>query len=160
MCAHTRFRIHLNPLPLHIFPLSPPASLCRIQKLNQIHRSDFLLPFLRGWLSMGFTPVSIHTQFRSSFSFTMVTSRHLSTFSLQTPPSTKMPLLLWLCFAQFPMPINANTTVNNVLFVAAFKSIRSIPYLLNDCSFSLPLGCARSDTTFHTAILLQARLTC
>jgi len=24
-------------------------------------------------------------------------------------------------------------TVNNVLFVAAFKSIRSIPYLLNDC---------------------------
>ena len=28
---------------------------------------------------MGFTPVSIHTQFRSSFFLTMVTSRHLST---------------------------------------------------------------------------------
>ena len=42
-----------------------------------------------------------------------------------------MPLLLWLCFAQTPMPSIA--TVNNVLFVAAFKSIRSIPYLLNDC---------------------------
>jgi len=41
-----------------------------------------------------------------------------------------------------------------VLFVAAFKSIRSIPYLLNVCSFSLLLGCARSDTTFHAAILL------
>jgi len=54
----------------------------------------------------------------------MVTSRHLSTFSLQTPPSTKMPLLLWLCFAQTPMPSIA--TVNNVLFEAAFK-IRSIP---------------------------------
>ncbi len=42
-------------------------------------------------------------------------------------------------------------------FFAAFKSIRSIPYLLNDCSFSLPLGCARLDATFHAAILLQAR---
>jgi len=52
---------------------------------------------------------------------------------------------------------NANANVNNVLFMAAFKSIRSIPYLLNDCSFSLPLGCARSDTTFYAAILLQAR---
>ena len=52
---------------------------------------------------------------------------------------------------------NANAIVNNVLFVAAFKSIRSIPYLLNDCSFSLPLGCARSDTPFH-AILFQIDL--
>ncbi len=119
----------------------PSASLATLR----IHQGGCLL---------GFTPVSIHTQFRSSFSLTMVTSRHLSTFSLQTPPSTKMPLLLWLCFAQTPMPSIA--TVNNVLFVAAFKSIRSIPYLLNDCSFSLPLGCARSDTTFHD-IILQAR---
>jgi len=46
---------------------------------------------------------------------------------------------------------NANANVSSVLFVAAFKPIRSIPYLLNDCSFSLPLGCARSDTTFHQA---------
>jgi len=52
---------------------------------------------------------------------------------------------------------NANANVNNVLFMAAFKSIGSITYLLNDCGFSLPLGCARSDSTFHAAILLQAR---
>ena len=52
---------------------------------------------------------------------------------------------------------NANANVNNVLFLAAFKSIGSITYLLNDCGFSLPLGCARSDSTFHAAILLQAR---
>ena len=54
----------------------------------------------QGGCLLGFTPVSIHTQFWSSFSLTVVTSRHLSTFSLQTPPSTKMPLLLWLCFAR------------------------------------------------------------
>ena len=64
---------------------------------------------------MGFTPVSIHTQFRSSFSLTVVTSRHLSTFSLQTPPSTKMPLLLWLCFAQTPMPTPTSTTCSSWL---------------------------------------------
>jgi len=121
----------LKPIPSPYSFLSP--LLCRIQKLNQILRSDFLLVLLlhQGGCLLGFTPVSIHTQFRSSFSLTMVTSRHLSIFSLQTPPSKKMPLLLWLCFAQTPMPSIA--TVNNVLFVAAFKSIRSIPYLLNDC---------------------------
>ena len=145
MCAHTRLRLHLKTHPLSIFfPLSPPASLCRIQKLNQILRSDFLLPLLqpfgyivRGCL-LGFTPVSIHTQYRSSFSLTMVTSRHVSTFSLQTPPSTKMPLFLLVVFCA-NSNANANAKVNNVLFVAAFKSIRSISYLLNDSSFSLPL---------------------
>jgi len=64
---------------------------------------------VRGCL-LGLTPVSIHTQFRSSFSLTMVTSRHLSTFSLQTPPSPKMPLVLWLFFAQTPMPMPTPTS--------------------------------------------------
>ena len=97
----------------------PSASLARLW-INQ------------GGCLLGFTPVSIHTQSRSSFSLMVVASRHLSSFSLQTPPSTKnapSPLFVFCANSN----ANANATVNNVLFVAAFKSIRSIPYLLNDC---------------------------
>jgi len=68
----------------------------------------------------------------------MVTARQVSTFSLLTPPSTNVPLVLLVVFCA-NSNANANAKVNNVLFVAAFKSIRSISYLLNDSSFSLPL---------------------
>jgi len=151
MCTHTRLRLHLNPSPHHILSSLPsslpmPSPEAKSNPSKRLPSASLATIWIhQGGCLLGFTPVSIRTQFRSSFSLTMVTSRHLSTFSLQTPPSTKMPLLLWLCFAQTPMPSIA--TVNNVLFVAAFKSIRSIPYLLNDCGFSLPLGCARSDST-------------
>ena len=77
---------------------------------------------------MGFTPVSIHTQFRSSFSLTMVTSRHLSTFSLQTPPSTNAPSPLVAFCAN--SNANANAIVNNVLFVAAFSSLQALRNLI------------------------------
>jgi len=112
MCTHTRLRLHVNPPPLQFFPLSPPASLCRIQKLNEILRSDFLLPLLLPFDTSGGLSIGVHSgfnphQFRSSLFLTMVISRHLSTFSLQTPPSTKMSLLLWLCIAQTPMPMPA-----------------------------------------------------
>ena len=107
---------------------------------------------------MGFTPVSIHTQFRSSFSLTMVTSRHLSTFSLQPPPSTKMPLLLWLCFAQTPMPMPTPTSTSTTCS-SKLPSNQYVPSPTSSTtavSLYRSLGCARSDTTFHV-ILLQAR---
>ena len=162
MCAHTRFRIHLNPLPLHILS-SLPSSLPMPNPEAKSNPSKRLpsaslatLWIHQGGCLLGFTPVSIHTQFRSSFSLTMVTSRHLSTFSLQTPPSTKMPLLLWLCFAQTPMPTPTSTSATCSSWLPSNQYVPS-PTSSTTASFSLPLGCARSDTTFHAAILLQAR---
>ena len=119
MCTHTRLRLHVNPPPLHILS-SLPSSLPMPNPEAKSNPSKRLpsaslatLRIHQGGCLLGFTPVSIHTQFRSSFSLTMVTSRHLSTFSLQTPPSTKMPLLLWLCFAQTPMPTPTSTTCSS-----------------------------------------------
>ena len=116
MCSHKRIRLHVNPPPLHILS-SLPSSLPMPNPEAKSNPSKRLpsaslatLWIHQGGCLLGFTPVSIHTQFRSSFSLTMVTSRHLSTFSLQTPPSTKMPLLLWLCFAQTPMPMPMPTS--------------------------------------------------
>ena len=110
MC-HIHLRFHSNPSALHILS-SLPSSLPMANPEAKSNPSKRLpsaslatLRIHQGGCLLGFTPVSIHTQFRSSFSLTVVTSRHLSTFSLQTPPSTKMPLLLWLCFAQTPMPM-------------------------------------------------------
>jgi len=102
--AHTRFWVHLNPFPLHILS-SLPSSLPMPNPEAKSNPSKRLPSASHATLRihrcpLRFSPVSIHTQFRSSFFLTMVTSRHLSTFSLQTPPSTKMPLLLWLCFAR------------------------------------------------------------
>ena len=99
---------------------------------------------------MGFTSVSIHTQFRSSFSLTKVTSRHLSTFSLQTPPSTKMPLLLWFCFAQTPMPTptSASTTCSSCCLQSIHKF--SIPYPPSELlytNYQLPLRLSGSNIT-------------
>ena len=121
MCFHTRFRFHLNPSPLHILS-SLPSSLpmpnpeAKSNPLKRLPSASLSTLWIhQGGCLLGFTPVSIHTQFRSSSSLTVVTSRHLSTFSLQTPPSTKMPLLLCLCFAQTPMPTPTSTTCSSWL---------------------------------------------
>jgi len=145
------------PLPI-FFPLSPPASLCRIQKPNQIFvATSFCLScyssVTSGGLSIGVDsgfnphPVSV---------FFLPHGGDISSFVHLLPPNSTVDKNAPSPLVVFCSNSNANATVNNVLFVAAFKSIRSIPYLLNDCSFSLPLGCARSDTSFHAAILLQA----
>lgn len=46
-----------------LFPLSPSASLCRIQKLNQILRSDFLLPLLLPFDTSGGLSIGVHSGF-------------------------------------------------------------------------------------------------
>ena len=58
----------------------------------------------------------------------MVTSCHLSTFSLQTPPSTNAPSPLVVFCAN--SNANANAIVNNVLFVAAFSSLQALRNLI------------------------------
>ena len=103
VCPYT-FLGSVNPPPLHILS-SLPSSLPMPNPEAKSNPSKRLPSASHATLRihrcpLRFSPVSIHTQFRSSFFLTMVTSRHLSTFSLQTPPSTKMPLLLWLCFAR------------------------------------------------------------
>ena len=147
-----KVRIGFHSLSI-FFPLSPPASLCRIQKLNQILRSDFLLPLLLPFGNIRGLSIGVHSGFNPHpvSVFFLPHDGDISSFVHLLPPNSTVdknapsPLVVFCANSN----ANANATVNNVLFVAAFKSIRSIPYLLNDCSFSLPLGCARSDTTFH-----------
>ena len=57
MCAHTRLKVFI------FFPLSPLASLCRIQKLNEILRSDFLLPLLLPFDTSEGLSIGVHSGF-------------------------------------------------------------------------------------------------
>ena len=164
MCAHTHLRIHLNPLPLHILS-SLPSSLPMPNPEAKSNPSKRLpsaslatLCIHQGGCLLGLIPVSIHTQFRSSFFLTMVTIRHLSTLSLQTPPSTKMPLLLWLCIAQTPMPMPAprqQRALRGSLQINTFHPLppQRLQFLstarLRSLGFHIP----------RPAILLQARRT-
>ena len=141
MCAHIYFRFHLtHPLSI-FFPLSPPASLCRIQKLNQILRSDFLLPLLLPFDTSGGLSIGVHSGFNPHpvSVFFLPHDGDISSFVHLLPPNSTVdknapsPLVV---FCSNPNA-NANVNVKNVLFVVAFKSIRSIPYLLNDCTVLL-----------------------
>ena len=159
----SRFRVHLNPPPLHILS-SLPSSLPMPNPEAKSNPSKRLpsvslatLRYIREavfGVHSGFNPHPVSV-------FFLPRDGDISSFVLLLPPNSTVdknaPSPLVVFCANSNANANANANVNNVLFVAAFKSIRSIPYLLNDCSFSLPLGCARSDTTFHTTILLQAR---
>jgi len=158
MCTHKRIRLHVNPPPLHILSSLPSSLPMPNPEAKPNLRSDFLLPLLlpfgniRGavyWGSLRFqsTPVSV---------FFLPHDGDISSFVHLLPPNSTVDKNAPSPLVVFCANSNANANVNNVLFMTAFKSLRSIPYLLNDCSFSLPLGCARSDTTFHD-ILLQAR---
>ena len=125
---------------------------------NQILRSDFCLSCYPSDTSGGLS-IGVHSGFNPHpvSVFFLPHDGDISSFVHLLPPNSTVDKNAPSPLVVFCANSNANANVNNVLFVAAFKSIRSIPYLLNDCSFSLPLGCARSDTTFHAAILLQAR---
>jgi len=107
-----------------------------------------LLPFdnIRG-LSIG-----VHSGFNPHpvSVFFLPLDGDISSFVHLLPPNSTVDKNAPSPLVVFCANFNANANVNNVLFVAAFKAMRSIPYLLNDCIFSLSLGCARSDTTFHT----------
>ena len=159
MCSHTRFRLHLNPSPLHIIS-SLPSSLPMPNPEAKSNPSKRLpsaslasLRYIRGLsigVDSGFNPHPVSV-------FFLPHEGDISSFVHLLPPNSTVDKNAPSPLVVFCANSNANANVNNVLFMAAFKSIRSIPYLLNDCSFSLPLGCARSDTTFYAAILLQAR---
>ena len=145
MFAHTRFGVHLNPPTLHILS-SLPSSLSMPNPEAKSNPSKRLpsaslatLRYIRGAVNWEprFNPHPISV-------FFLPHDGDISSFVHLLPPNSTVdknapsPLVVFCANSN----ANANAIVNNVLFVAAFKSIRSIPYLLNYCSFSLPLGCA------------------